>query len=296
MDKLLIILLALGLSLPGLPEPLINDVIDPLGGACPVYLIGSTAVAIVLPESSGNSENWTANEVQQVHNEVEDGAAWWAGREPLANVSYQHEYYLIETEYEPIQMPETDSTIWIKDVMATMGYDYPTAREATERFNQDMRTRQGTDWAFTVFVVDSSNDPDGKFTDGSFAFVRSFCGPYLVMTYDNDGYGIRRMDMVMAHEMGHMFGAQDQYHDAHIPCDRRSGYLQIETQNSDYGDCLLSVPSIMKFPPSAYPWGLVDKYARGQVGWWDYDMDGILDPVDPEVTEPYRLFLPIIIN
>jgi hypothetical protein len=33
----------------------------------------------------------------------------------------------------------------------------------------------------------------------------------LVVTYDNDGWGIDRMDRVVAHETGHIFGATDEY-------------------------------------------------------------------------------------
>ena len=32
-----------------------------------------------------------------------------------------------------------------------------------------------------------------------------------MLTYDNDGYGFANFDAVLAHEMGHVFGALDEY-------------------------------------------------------------------------------------
>jgi hypothetical protein len=89
------------------------------------------------------------------------------------------------------------------------------------------------------------------------------------------------MDLVAAHEMGHIFYALDQYPDALQPCTMRSGYLSVENQNSGYSSCALNVSSIMRNPMIAYPGKAIDPYAAGQVGW--RDSDGILDPLDVEL-------------
>ncbi|RMF31919.1 MAG: hypothetical protein D6759_09310 [Chloroflexi bacterium] len=94
------------------------------------------------------------------------------------------------------------------------------------------------------------------------------------------------MDAVLAHEIGHIFRALDQYAAAGIACDVSSGYLNVETQNSQAGQCAMDLPSIMRGGIFPFLSGAIDPYARGQIGWWDTDEDGILDPVDttPELV------------
>jgi hypothetical protein len=146
-------------------------------------------------------------------------------------------------------------------------------------YDNALRARYGTDWAFTIFVVDSSNDGDRLFSDGYFAYAY-LGGPFMVMTSGNDGYGPAAMDAVAAHEIGHLFLALDQYSSASQPCTRRSGYLGAENQNSLYGTCASNVTSVMRGQINPYRIGAVDSYARAQLGWRDSDGDGILDPVD----------------
>jgi hypothetical protein len=141
----------------------------------------------------------------------------------------------------------------------------------------DLRTQKGTDWAFTIFVVDSYNDVDGKFTDGYFAYAYLY-GPMMVMTYDNDGWGINNMYKVAAHETGHIFGAGDQYYqEGYGGCESKTqkyGYLGIANSNCDYPTAT-GIPSLMKSNSL-----VLDTTARNQVGWRDSDSDGIFDPLD----------------
>jgi hypothetical protein len=149
-------------------------------------------------------------------------------------------------------------------------------------YNNDLRQTYHTDWAFTIFVVDSSADPDNRFSDGYFSYAY-LGGPFMVMTYGNGNYGPHNMRAVAAHEIGHIFYALDQYHQARQPCARRSGYLDVENQNSEYGDCASNEMSIMRLP-MAYASKALDPYAAGQIGWRDSDGDGILDPLDTELS------------
>ncbi|MCP4611452.1 MAG: hypothetical protein GY845_22290, partial [Planctomycetes bacterium] len=74
--------------------------------------------------------------------------------------------------------------------------------------------------------------------------------------------------------------ALDQYYSAYQSCTLRSGYLNIENQNSRYGDCASNVTSIMRGQIHPYIADAIDPYAAGQVGWRDSDDDDILDPLD----------------
>ncbi len=252
------------------------------------FMIGQVAVAVVLPESTGSQENWTTAEEQKVLAEITAATQWWAAREPRANLEFQIELHnQVPVDVEPIALSSSyqDESRWIGQAMNHLGFWGISSWQQVYGFNNDLKTRLGTDWAFTIFVVDSSNDLDNKFADGYFAYAY-LGGPYMVMTYGNNGYGPDNMDAVAAHEMGHIFWALDQYAAAGVSCAATAGYLGVENQNSDYGSCQLHQPSIMKSAMVSYAAGTVDPYARGQLGWRDSDDDGILDPVDtqPQVS------------
>ncbi|MFZ5918085.1 MAG: hypothetical protein ACOYZ7_14175 [Chloroflexota bacterium] len=257
------------------------------------FMIGTVAVGIILPESNGSvdpsTEDWTTTERQQVYSEIVAATNWWAALEPAAHLTFVYDDHFsqpVPTSYEPINRPQSEQNLWIGEVMANLGYSSTTAYFMQVRnYINDLRQSYHTDWAFAIFVVDSSNDVDNYFANGYFAYAY-LGGPFMVMTYGNNGYGIHNMDAVAAHEMGHIFLALDQYSAARTPCETRAGYLNVENQNSQYGACASNVSSIMRGQVWPYTNGSVDFYARGQIGWWDGDGDGILDPVDTttEVT------------
>ncbi len=60
-------------------------------------------------------------------------------------------------------------------------------------------------------------DADGRFSDGYFAYSW-VGGPHLVMTYDNQAWGIDRMNQVLRHELLHSFFAFDEYSGSGCGC------------------------------------------------------------------------------
>ncbi len=283
--------------------PIINDAIilpddEPIGimatepttQQTSEFMIGDVSVAIILMESNGtidpNLENWDAERVDMVISEIKNGLNWWAEKESKANLKFTYHIHIIETSYEPISRVSTDRRLWINEAMEYFGYTSGAYYTRVRNFDNDLRNSDGTDWAFTIFVVDSLNDSDGKFKDGFFAF--SFIGgPLFVMTYDNAGYTIDNMDAVTAHETGHIFRAADQYSGAWFcnedsDCCSTHGYLQVENQNCNRDACLSDVPSIMRGGVLPFTNGNIDYYARGQVGWRDEDNDKILDAIDSD--------------
>jgi len=253
------------------------------------YMAGSVAVGIVLLESDGSvdpsTEDWTSDEEQHVFSEIVAALDWWAEREPRANLSFVYDDHFsqpLPTGVEPISRSFYDQQYWIADAMGALGYEASYYFTRVRDYNNGLRVTYQTDWAFTIFVVDSSNDADNRFSDGYFAYAY-LGGPFMVMTYGNNGYGPGNMDAIAAHETGHIFYALDQYYSAQQPCTRRSGYLDVENQNSQYGDCASDVSSIMRGQVVPFTVGAIDPYAAGQVGWRDSDGDGILDPLDTEL-------------
>jgi hypothetical protein len=253
------------------------------------FMAGSVAVGIVLVESDGSvdpsTEDWTVDEKQLVFNEIVGALNWWAELEPRANLSFVYEDHFTDplpTSVEPISRPYRDQKYWMADAMGALGYDAESYLARVRDYDNDLRVKYGTGWAFTIFVVDSSADSDNSFSDGLFAYAY-LGGPLFVMTYDNGGYGPGNMDAVAAHEMGHIFFALDQYRTARQGCTLRSGYLDIENQNSLAGECASNVGSIMRGGLGPYWNGAIDEYGSGQIGWRDSDGDDIFDPLDTEL-------------
>lgn len=250
------------------------------------YMAGSIAVGIVLVESDGSvdpsTENWTEDEKQLVFREVVGALNWWSEQEPRANLSFVYDDHFskpLPTSVEPITRPYSDEKLWIQDAMSALGYEATSYFTSVLDYNNALRDAYQTDWAFTMFVVDSSNDGDNHFKDGYFAYAY-IGGPFLVLTSGNSGYGSGNLDAVAAHEVGHIFHALDQYSHAHVSCTRRSGYLSVENQNSEYGNCLANTPSIMRGQIYPFQSRQIDPWAAGQIGWRDSDHDGVFDPLD----------------
>ena len=254
----------LAYSVFGAPEPGFDDTSE--------FMIGSLSVDLIILESDGTidpkTETWTDPMKTDVQNEVQAGVNWWATNPlgPQLNVTLHSR--TVTTGYEPINRPQTDEGLWINETMTKMGYSSGDYFYQTKSYINDMRASDGNDWGFVIFVVNSLNDADGRFTDGLFGYSY-LGGPFSVLTYDNDGWGIARMNQVAAHEMGHVFYATDEYDG--IP--QFSGYLdslEIEGSGRIMDTCSLAISN----------------GTLRQIGWYDSDGDGVFDIVDtqPEVT------------
>lgn len=248
------------------------------------YMAGRVAVGIFLPESNGaidtSTEDWADSQIAQVEAEIAGALDWWTQALPGADLSFAYELHArVPTSYEPITHPQRDEGLWIAETLASLGYGGSNYFMQAYAYLNELRQSHHADWAFAIFVVNSAADADNMFDDCYFAYAY-IGGPFAVLTYDNDGYGICNMDAILAHEMGHVFGALDQYPGAHVPCTARSGYLDIPNYNSQYGSCPANVPSIMRGGTTPYHQHAIDLYAKGQVGHWDSDGDGLPDPLD----------------
>ncbi|MFH2105322.1 MAG: hypothetical protein ABII72_03745, partial [Parcubacteria group bacterium] len=262
------------------------------------FMLGDVSVGVFLVESDGSidtqSENWDATRENRVHGEIQSAMNFWLDTGgTAADLSFN--YHFIDgrtnsqarTSYEPIKRVSWTSSggqdLWINEIMGNMGYSGSSYFDRVRAYLNDIREQDSSDWAFAIFVVDSENDSDGQFNDSKFAYAY-YGGPFMVLTYDNNGYNISNMDAVVAHETGHIFYALDEYYAAYQPCTKTLGYLNVANQNSLYnpagGSCASDVPSIMRGGVTPYINRSIDYYSEGQVGLWDSDNDGVYDIVD----------------
>jgi hypothetical protein len=260
------------------------------------YMLGTVGVAIVFPESNGsidaNQETWTVGEKTNVINEITGTFAWWQARETAMGftigLSFSYKTYNQSTSYEPITRngftgaANQNMWTWMNEILGDLGYSagFQGARE----FANATRGQLGTDWGYIVWVADDTVDGNNQFADNTFGFA-GLGGPYVVMTYDNDGYTINSMDAVFAHESGHIFFTLDEYAGAGAGADSssRSGYENVLNGNSlNVGTPppMINQDCIMRGGTTAYTNSLVCVYTKGQIGWNDTDNDHIPNVLD----------------
>jgi len=213
---------------------LYQDRSEKMAPAPTTSMSGKVAVAIFFPESNGaidvNKKNWKKTQIQDVISEVKSGVKWWVGRAPSAqNLSFVVVSYspsansCMKTSYEPATHSSADEGLWIGQIMTCLGYSSGDYKAKVDSFNAWLAGNKGAGQAYSVFVVNGKT-----FTDGYFAYAY-LGGPFEVMTYSNDGYGISNMDSVHAHETGHIFHALDEYY--------KPGYGGCTSCSENYNGC-----------------------------------------------------------
>lgn len=257
------------------------------------YMLGDVAVTLVLLESNGKvdaqTEDWSAQEISNVIAEVAQGLSWWeqtfAAQGFTSTLSFALDTTWADTpfstSYEPIRRPHTDQYLWINQFLAARGCG--SGQVGAREFADRQRLAANADWSFTVFVVDSSSDDDGMFSDDYFSYAY-LGGPFLVMTYDNDGWGIGNMDRVLAHEVAHVFYALDEYPDS-VSYNARGGYYNTQNLNAydDNPHPAWRVPSLMAendLQAQAYANHTSSTTSLEMIGWRDGDGDGMVDVLD----------------
>jgi len=256
------------------------------------FLAGAVSVNIILVESDGSidpsTENWSSSRENDVVARIALGLEWIRAQEPQSALQFVYHVFPGRTDarartgYEPIRRAAdpsgtTGEDRWAKDVLTKLGYASGDRFARSRAFASDTRRADGTDWAVNVFVVDSLADADGTFADGRFAYCW-IGGPHLVMTYDNQAWGIARMDMVLRHELLHAFYAFDEYAGSACVCTEHRGYL--DGVNANCAACNpVAAACVMIANGDA-----LCAATRRQLGWADLDGDGSIDVIgqDPD--------------
>lgn len=257
------------------------------------YLLGRIAVTPVLLESNGqidaNTENWTELQKSTVLANIETGLDWWT--ELLGTKSNVHTLEFVidrtfldsptPTPYEPISQRSNGYVDWVSRFLNDTGFSQSGQLETNIRaFNQSQRVKLGTDWSFTIFVVNSQNDIDGSFaTGGSFDRAFAFAGGLFQIVPST------RPASTFTHETGHMFWARDEYIGGGNFTQRR-GYYNAQNTNaidSNPDPNFVQADSIMSSGGSldrAYQNLISPTSTLAHLGWFDSDSDGIFDVLD----------------
>jgi len=296
------------------------DTWSPPLGATPMdtgeFMLGRVAITPVLFESNGqidpSTQDWNLAMVESMLTKVREGVTWWGdtlaaldtvhtldfvfdesfARDELGNVT------AVATPYEPIDRPSNFFSTYVGEFLTAQGYGNAGSIEnAIRLFNHDQRRKFNADWAFTIFVVNAANDPDGQFAPGGdFGSAFAFAGGQFFVTPST------RPASTIAHEMGHIFWARDEYPGGGSYTDRR-GYYNAQNLNAADNPIGIQEPSIMRggLPlQQAYDANFSPASTLAMIGWQDLNGNGVFDVLDvplelnalgtfDPITNTYRL-------
>lgn len=251
------------------------------------FMMGRVAVSILFPESDGSTDpnryDWTPALRDSVIRSAVRGLAHWsdfAARRGIALSFVLEVHPGLATRYEPIDRTAAEEENWIQDALVSLlGYRSDALTLCYDAANA-ARSRLGAQWAALIFPVQDDTSSTGKFADGIISNAR-LGGPYLVTPVKNGGAATQgaTLDSYMEHEMAHIFWALDE----HVPstgwwaCSLTTGYLNYPNYNSMVpaaGYC--GPPTVNCLMKGNYP-DDVCVYTEGQIGWADWDRNGIPD-------------------
>lgn len=258
------------------PSPGLNETSE--------YMIGDIAIGVIFLESAGSGEDWTTTEQNNVIQKIQWSNIWWSVQynyiPPNPKMSWTVEWnYNIPVSLEPINYPSACTNNiyeqqWVNESMASLGFNSGNWFNRVRSYNNDLRSRKNTDWAFTVFVIDSSNDADGCFTDNYWGYA--YYGYFIVITYDCGPWTHNAFDRNFLHETAHIFWATDEYNSKK----EYSGYLNANDNDGSGG---------LMDQPLAY---LLSQGTKEQLGWRDTDSDGLLDIIDTNPDTMLNSYIP----
>jgi len=254
------------------------------------FLLGDVTTTVVLLESTGaaSSEDWTVDSIAAVKANVEEALTWWqdtlADQQSVHSVQFLTDYQYtdnpVATALEPIAERSNLYTTWVNDFLDEAGANTFDGISADMRkYNDAQRREHETNWGFTIFVVNDENDADGMFADGG-SFRRGFAfsgGRYLVVPAGRPASSI-------AHEMGHIFWARDEYSGAGSYLQKR-GYYDAQNLNAadnpqvgfSQQDSIMASGTLLA---NAYANHTSSDSSLKMMGWQDSDGDGVFDVLD----------------
>mgnify|MGYP005636248763 FL=1 len=254
------------------------------------FLLGDVTTTVVLLESTGaaSSEDWTVDSIAAVKANVEEALTWWqdtlTAQQSVHSVRFQTDYQYtdnpVATTLEPIAERSNLYTTWVNEFLDEAGVNtFDGISDDMRKFNDAQRIEHGTNWGFTIFVVNDGNDADGMFAEGG-SFRRAFAfsgGRYLVVPAG-------RPASTIAHEMGHIFWARDEYSGAGSYLQKR-GYYDAQNLNAadnpeagfSQQDSIMASGTLLA---NAYANHVSSDSSMQMMGWQDSDGDGVFDVLD----------------
>jgi hypothetical protein len=192
------------------------------------FASGRVVVNLVFPESegAGSLADWTPALQTTIEAELVRALHWWNLKSGGAVTFVLVGRGSAATTHEPGLLMISDEYLYLGEAMTSLGYAGACAYSQIDAMNEESRAEHRAHWAFTQVVIHANEFP------GSGALAYAYLGgPHTVALSGNGGLGTDRLDRVIAHEIGHIFQALDEYAGGCGGCSQRSGYLDVPNRN-----------------------------------------------------------------
>ncbi|WP_371524803.1 hypothetical protein OG302_00780 [Streptomyces sp. NBC_01283] len=227
------------------------------------YMEGPVAVGIVFVQGPTAELRFNQDEVVQAVAEVQGGLGFFATANPVAGIRFVYDIQNVSltvspdpdagTDPDPDVRAEKLEAVWRDPALAELGHTAGVA--GVRSYIEDLRQRFSTQWTYCVFFA--------RYPITNFAYARGE-RTHVVMDYDNGSYTPAGIDIVFAHETGHIFGCPDEYATATNPCDCGGAHGRYGLVNGNCESCaaLTGVDCLMKTNALT-----LCQYTPGHLGW-----------------------------
>lgn len=197
------------------------------------FALGSMQWNVFFVQQNGSpAESWTGAELANLQTEIDQAATYWEGltsgfhenAQLSINVNYQNGLTPTIVNSNPLANRREE---WINDVMNPLGYNSNSRFSNVRNYNHDQRVNAGTHWTASIFIMDNVSTDQDRY---AYAYHG---GPYTILTHNAANWQPRNFSMVLAHEMGHIFFAHDEYAGSGRTRADRGGYLNVENGNAE---------------------------------------------------------------
>jgi hypothetical protein len=207
------------------------------------FMVGDILALLIYPESLGPGENWTDGMLSQAGGACVQAMLYYQEAFPQAPIDFNFKSVArAQTTTEPINFESASQATWITDVMNNLDYpgDESQYLNLVHQHNNEWREHYGSDWVFTAFIVNSTNDPDHRFGLRPAKFFRlgfgHLGGPLMAIPFPTGVSGITPLKQVFIYELGHIFWAQyESLGVTESDCNDRAGYLNAKNWNKLVG-------------------------------------------------------------
>lgn len=249
------------------------------------YMMGNVAVLVVFVNDLRST--WKSDEVSRAMEDVSYALIFWENEAKKNNIPLKFSIVSTSayTEYIPAQMSKKDHYIWVSDVLGGLGYKGTDSIHTARLLANDLRKDSHSDWSFIIFMVKDTNWYNFNNEVAGFALLG---GPYAVISWKPAETGlpiplIKGLDIlklneaVIAHEVGHIFYATDEYDDVL----QKSGYFA--SYEKEDSNCImdspveLSIEDLLLFLKRIFSIWCISEGTKRQIGWVDDNLNDIPD-------------------
>jgi hypothetical protein len=193
---------------------------------------GHSVCALFLLNHVGSSNPWIQRDQDEILANTAVNLLWWTEQAALHGIeaSFEIKPYLYNDPVCQISVDPTLSGLWTAEVMTKLGYSGSNIFESQMQYVEDLIEETQSDWGFIAFILRGT---------ATYRSNANIFGPSTRITYL-----AARTGYTTAHEVGHIYGLQDEYEER-APIAYQYTLNGVANLNADFRNPV-NAPCIMK--------------------------------------------------